>query len=260
MLHGLLHPLGLALARYLSHPNSHNQTGVPTERDALAQCLRPGDVLLVEGNSRLSTAIKYLTQSTWSHAALYVGPQLGGQDAQGAPFLFIEADVVQGVCKRTLSYYQLYPTRICRPTGLDEADLQLLLAEIIGKLGEQYDLKNVFDLARYLLPTLPVPAGWRRPMIALGSGNPTRAICSSLIAEAFQSVGYPILPTITLDRYEDSLRHRAVTEAIFHIRNRNLYAPRDFDVSPYFAVLKPTLEEGFDYHRIHWGEDAPVNS
>ena len=43
----------------------------------LAATLRPGDVLLVEGNTRLSVAIKYLTQSTWSHAALFVGAAVG---------------------------------------------------------------------------------------------------------------------------------------------------------------------------------------
>ena len=32
-------------------------------------------------------------------------------------------------------------------------------------------------------------------MIALGSGDPTRAICSTMIAQAFGLVHYPILPT-----------------------------------------------------------------
>ena len=89
-------------------------------------------------------------------------------------------------------------------------------------------------------------------MIALGSGDPTRAICSSLIAEVFQSVGYPILPMITIDRRKDPKRHQAVTEEVYHIRDRSLYAPRDFDVSPYFEIVKPTLVAGFDYRRIHW--------
>ncbi len=43
----------------------------------IAATLRKGDVLLVEGTSRFSSAIKYLTQSTWSHAALYIGDHLG---------------------------------------------------------------------------------------------------------------------------------------------------------------------------------------
>ena len=251
MASGIFHRLGMGLAQHLSRPRPQAQLGMPTERNLLAQCLRPGDVLLVDGSSRVSGAIKYLTQSTWSHAAFFVGPQLGGAEADGQPYLLIEADMLQGVCKRPLSHYQGYPTRICRPSALGATDLQRLLAGITSKLGEQYDLKNVLDLARYLLPTPPIPMRWRRKMIALGSGDPTRAICSSLIAEAFQNVGYPVLPAITQDCRTDPARHKAIVE-IFHIRDRSLYAPRDFDVSPYFDIIKPGLTADFDYRHIQW--------
>src|SRR5207248_5158467 len=46
---------------------------------------------------------------------------------------------------------------------------------------------------------LPIsPQRWRRRMIALGSSDPTRIICSALIAQAFETVRYPILPKVTL--------------------------------------------------------------
>ena len=32
-------------------------------------------MVLVEGNERISECIKYLTQSSWSHSALYVGDE-----------------------------------------------------------------------------------------------------------------------------------------------------------------------------------------
>jgi len=83
-------------------------------------------------------------------------------------------------------------------------------------------------------------------MIALGSGDPTRLICSTLIAQAFMKVGPPILPTITLKESEHARKE------IFHIRDSSLYTPRDFDISPFFAVLKPTIEVGFDYKKIVW--------
>ena len=35
--------------------------------------MRPGDVVLVEGRSRVSEVIKIISQSPWSHSALYVG-------------------------------------------------------------------------------------------------------------------------------------------------------------------------------------------
>ena len=64
------------------------------------------------------------------------------------------------------------------------------------RIGFDYDLKNIIDLMRYLFP-MPVPQRWRRRMMALGSGHPTRIICSALIAQAFEAVRYPILPKIT---------------------------------------------------------------
>ena len=35
--------------------------------------VKPCDVILVEGRSRVSEVIKLITQSSWSHAALYIG-------------------------------------------------------------------------------------------------------------------------------------------------------------------------------------------
>ncbi|HEY7458830.1 MAG TPA: lipo-like protein, partial [Xanthobacteraceae bacterium] len=32
----------------------------------------------------------------------------------------------------------------------------------------------------------------------------------------------------------------------------SLFAPRDFDISPYFAIVKPTIEAGFDYRKVGW--------
>ena len=106
-------------------------------------------------------------------------------------------------------------------------------------------MKNIFDLLRYLFP-LPVPQRWRRRMMALGSGHPTRIICSALIAQAFEHVCYPILPKIT------RLESEAARRDILEIRHSSLYAPRDFDISPYFALVKPTIEHGFDYRRMAW--------
>src|SRR6202012_2800619 len=38
------------------------------------------------------------------------------------------------------------------------------------------------------------------------------------------------------------------------IRDSSLYMPRDFDISPYFEVVKPTIIEGFDYTALHWAD------
>ena len=239
------------LARFLTKPvHAHS---IPYTADAamLMRTLRPGDVLLVEGYSRVSTAIKYLTQSTWSHAAIFVGDVFGKTDAAGHPLCVVEADVVEGVRVVSLELFQRLHCRICRPVGLGAGDSGKLTDFLIARIGYRYDLKNVFDLCRYLIPTPPVFSGWRRRMIALGSGDPTRAICSTLIAQAFESIRYPILPVIT-NKAAPTVDCPDCVAEMLHVRHHSLYVPRDFDVSPYFEVVKPTLLAGFDFHSLRW--------
>lgn len=243
--------LGHALAAYLTRPSKSYQPLATNRPEQLRHALRAGDVLLVEGNSRISVAIKFLTQSTWSHAALFIGHRLAPAKDDPEPPVLIEADLVGGVRAVPLSRYDQYHTRICRPVGLSESDCERIVEAAVARIGHTYDLRNVFDLARYLLPTPPVPVRWRRRMIALGSGEPTRAICSTLIAQLFQSVGYPILPRIDTIPAPRPGCNDCVQE-ILHIRHYSLFAPRDFDISPYFQVVKPTLVGKFDYKSLVW--------
>jgi hypothetical protein len=236
---------GRLLAHYLEKPESGYEPFTPSDGNTLRAVLRPGDVLLVEGNNHISGIIKYLTQSTWSHAALYVGPIGDRCTPHGEPLVLVEANIGQGVVAAPLSKYARYHTRICRPTNLTEDDAARVCAYATERIGFDYDLKNIFDLMRYLIP-LPVPQRWRRRMMALGSGHPTRIICSALIAQAFSVVRYPILPKVTL------LESEAARQEILEIRHSSLYAPRDFDISPYFDVVKPTVRNGFDYRAVAW--------
>jgi Permuted papain-like amidase enzyme, YaeF/YiiX, C92 family len=241
---------GQVLARYLEKEASGYEPFTPSPPNALCASLRPGDVLLIEGNNHISGVIKYLTQSTWSHAALYVGPLDGRTTEDGEPHVLVEAEIGQGVVTSPLSKYFRFHTRVCRPVGLAELDCARVCAYATERVGLAYDLKNITDLMRYLLP-LPIPQRWRRRMIALGSGDPTKIICSALIAQAFQSVRYPILAKAT------TTHSRAARREILEIRHHSLYAPRDFDISPYFAVVKPTIESGFDYRKLHWADLPP---
>ena len=165
----------------------------------------------------------------------------------GEPLVLVEANIGQGVVAVPLSKYARFHSRICRPTGLTEDDCARVCAYAAERIGFDYDLKNIIDLLRYLLP-LPVPQRWRRRMMALGSGHPTRIICSALIAQAFENVRYPILPKVTL------LDSEAARREILEIRHSSLFAPRDFDISPYFEVVKPTLVKGFDYKAMAWAD------
>ncbi|QBY00876.1 lipo-like protein [Rhodophyticola sp. CCM32] len=238
--------VGRRLARRLRDPSSGYQPYTPSDFPTLCRILQPGDVLLVEGGERISNAIKYLTQSTWSHAAMYVGDVLPlPEDRRERPRL-VEVNLGEGCVAVPLSKYETFNTRICRPVGLNDTERDQVVQFMISNLGLRYDMRNIFDLARYFLPTPPVPVRWRRRMLAFGSGDPTRAICSSLIAQAYQGVRYPILP----ERRQGGSEY--AEQELLHIRHHSLFAPRDFDLSPYFRVVKPTLEGGFDFRELVW--------
>jgi hypothetical protein len=248
---------GRWLARHLETETPSEAPYIPTDRHALRRTLRTGDVLLIAGSSTLSGAIKYLTQSTWSHAVLYVGDVLEKAEPDGEPHVLIEVTATDGCVSIPLSRYERHHTRICRPVGLTESDRETLVDFMISRIGSKYDMRNIFDLARYLMPTPPIPQRFRRRMIAFGSGEPTRSICSTLIAEAFGRIGYPILPRIERLRDEEGGVSRFRRREILHIRHYSLYAPADFDLSPYFEIVKPTIAEGFNYKGLKWASADP---
>jgi len=105
------------------------------------------------------------------------------------------------------------------------------------------------DLARFFFPWGVLPRRWRSSLFQHNAGEATRTVCSTLLAEAFGSVNFPILPFIW----------RATDGSIrFFKRNPRLFAPRDFDYSPYFHIIKyPFLGMGDLglYRRLPWSED-----
>lgn len=220
--------------------------------------LRVGDVILVEGRSRVSEVIKIITQSPWSHSALYIGrlydirdPDLRAvieyhYDGDPEDQLIIEALMGQGTIVSSLDSYRQDHLRICRPAGLSPADAEAVIAYAVKHLGWDYDIRQMLDLARFFFPWSFLPRRWRSSLFQHNAGNPTRTVCSTLLAEAFSTVDFPILPFI--ERAEDgSVR--------FFKRNPRLFAPRDFDYSPYFSIIKyPFLginDVGL-YHRLPW--------
>jgi hypothetical protein len=240
MFESLLTFLGKKIATYLSKPLRDYETfGILPSLENLQHTIKPGDILLVEGDSRLSSAIQYLTQSTWSHACFYIGDRLGHHT-------LIETNLLQGVVTVPLEKYKLYNTRICRPVKLSPDEINTVIEFMIQQIGDQYDLKNIIDLMRYLVP-IPLPIKNRRRFIAYGSGDPTKSICSSLIAEAFQTIKYPILPRGEVNESKPE---------IIYLKQQHYshFVPRDFDVSPYFEIVKPTLAKNFDPHHLKWEE------
>ena len=244
------------LVRYLAGNVHKCEPFAVSSAKILESVLQVADVILVEGNQRFSTAIKFLTQSTWSHIAIYVG------HAEGLDYLtpetpaIIEVDLENGVIAVPLSKYAEFNTRICRPSGLHTDDRQKVAQFMIDSIGTNYGLKNVIDLARYLIPPPPVPNRWRRSMLALGSSDPTCVICSTWIAQAFLSVGYSILPRVGLLKEQECEICRETALEISHIRHHSLLTPRDFDESPYFEITKPTMERGFHYRQLDRSNSA----
>jgi hypothetical protein len=259
--------------RTLTRPLGSYDLVLPNDLDNLRRYIRKGDVILVDGDQRISQVIKYLTQSSWSHVALYVGDEIvrrfpgrrdeliatHGPDAQ---HMVVEALVESGVTTTPLVKYGRLNLRVCRPHGLRRDDLQSILDEVIGQLGLAYDLRNALDLARYFMPVSLIPRRFRRRALEIGSGLPTEVICSSLIARAFQNVGFPVLPVASAGGAPPRptwmgaflRRRRLPYAALFHRQVPTLVTPRDFDLSPYFAIVKFNAIEAqrFDYRRIHW--------
>jgi hypothetical protein len=268
---------------YLNQPRPGHARRGWNDPSALRRHLRKGDVLLVAGDNRASAIIRYLTQSAWSHAALYVGDELlrrGGPAAdearrrygREAAELLVEA-LPEGVVVSPISKYFRFDVRVVRPHGLRREDRDHILADALAALGWRYDLRNVVDLARYLLPVHVVPARFRRTALHFGSGAPTEVICSSLIGSLFQRVRFPILaPADAPDGFDGPVppargrltrlvfghQSRCYT-GLFRMRHPTLLTPADFDLSPYFEVVKFNViaDGGFDYRRIRWeGEPA----
>jgi hypothetical protein len=262
-------------ARTLTKPRGGYNHILPHDMDRLRRALRPGDVVLVDGDQRVSEVIKYLTQSSWSHSALYVGDELLRRRPAEAPALvaahgaearhmIVEA-LMDGVIASPLSKYANFNLRVCRPTGLRRDDLERILDEVLGQLGNRYDVRNLLDLARYFFPLSLIPRRFRRRALQLGSGLTTQVICSSLIGRAFQNVGFPILPAMSRPaapagrlRLRDRLLRRPPLPypAVFRRQVPAVITPRDFDLSPYFEIVKlsPIEVPKFDYRRIQWAE------
>jgi len=192
--------LARTLVRYLAQPVSHPAASCDVL--ALSPLLRPGDVLLTEGNTRAAALVRRVTRSPWSHVSIYVGALQEGDD----PRCIVEANICAGVRAVALSEFKGQRARIVRPLGLNETDRQRLADWLVGHIGDPYDLAQAWALCRWFL-RLPAP-----PTMVLDA---TRFICSSLLVQAFLFVGHPIATS----------QARSVV-------------PRDFESAAGFEVVK----------------------
>ncbi|MFP6796615.1 MAG: YiiX/YebB-like N1pC/P60 family cysteine hydrolase [Pseudomonadales bacterium] len=224
--------------------------------------LKPGDVLLVEGRSRISDVIKVVTQSPWSHATLYIGRlhDIENDTSRAALIhrsafapstqLVVESQLGTGTLVRALTEYADDHLRICRPVGLSAEDAQTITAHAIKSLGLDYDVRQIFDLARFLFPWGVLPRRWRSSLFRTRAGSETRTVCSTMIAEAFAAVEFPILPLVQRSEQNRIRLYR---------RNPKLCTPSDFDYSPYFEIIKYPFYDFADvpgYKLLPWTTDS----
>ena len=229
--------------------------------DRIRHELKPSDVLLVEGRSRISDVIKVVTQSPWSHAALYIGrlDDIENEESRAAlsrrsafppsTQLVIESQLGAGTLVCALTEYADDHVRICRPVGLSAEDAQTISTHAINSLGLNYDIRQIFDLARFLFPWGILPRRWRSSLFRTRAGSETRTVCSTMIAEAFAAVEFPILPLVQRGE-QDRIR--------LYRRNPKLCTPSDFDYSPYFEIIKYPFYDFADtpsYKLLPWTTD-----
>ena len=225
--------------------------------------VRPGDVILFAGMTRVSKVIQMVALSPWTHAAIYIGrlndihdPKARAKleahfDGDPNEQLLVESLLGFGTIVTPLSEYHKENLRICRPSGLDWRDADGVTHQAIAHLGLEYDVQQLLDLARFIFPYGILPRRWRSSLFRHNAGKPTHIICSSMIARCFQHVNYPILPIVNNDQQDNiSLRER----------NYRLFSPSDFDYSPYFEIIKYPAWNFSDqpaYRNLPWQDDAP---
>ena len=227
--------------------------------------VRMADVLLIEGRNRISHIVQRITQSPWSHAALYIGhihniedPALREfvqQNYQGSLSepLLVEAMIGEGTIIVPMSKYKHEHVRVCRPTGLSHIDAQKIIEYAVHSIGRTYNLRHFIDLGRFLLSSKLIPRAWHSSLFKNSKGKAKQDICSVMIAKAFMSVKFPILPLIRKNDANDVELIR---------RNPKLYAPSDFDYSPYFDIIKSPMMPvtGFSaYRNLPW-QDAVISN
>lgn len=253
----LMRPLARFLTRWLMR-NVQEINSTLCDFERIRHELKPCDVILIEGRSRVSQVIKQITQSPWSHAVLYLGrindienervrkAVAEVYNASPNEQLIIESELGFGTVVHPLAHYEGEHIRICRPNGLSFTDSQQVIQYAVSRLGLGYDVRQIIDLGRFFLPYAILPRRWRSTLFQSSPGQETKTVCSTMIAEAFSFIDFPILPLV---------KHSSSKGVQLFQRNPKLCTPSNFDYSPYFQIIKyPFLDyiHHLDYKLLPW--------
>ncbi len=209
--------------------------------DRIRAELTPCDVVLVEGRSKADNTLKTVSESEWSHAALYIGRLIDLEDKElrtritnhyeyepDIP-LIIENRLGQGTIVSPLNTLEREHIRICRPKGLANKDAHQVIRYAISRLGSHKNVLQLFDLARFFMFWSLTPRSWRLGLFRYAAGKHTKNASASLISEGFDFIQFPILPLVK----------KAGNNGVQLFRRRpRLCLPVDFDRSPYFDIVK----------------------
>lgn len=250
------------ISQWLAKPILKDEILSPNDFRCVRDGICSGDVLLIEGRTRIGHIIKVITRSSWSHACICIGSLEDIKDEKTRAIvrehydgdasipLIVESEINRGTIVAAVDAYADHHMRICRPVGLLSKDADTITRYVVSCLGNEYNLHQLLDLGRFLIPWwVIIPRRWHSTLFEHNAGETTRTICSSMIASAFQLVKFPILPLIESSDDDGNIRMVA--------RNPNIFTPRDFDYSPFFSVIKCPYFSGNDegyYHHLPWAE------
>jgi cell wall-associated NlpC family hydrolase len=220
------------LVNYLVTPASTapvSATPVRPPREHLQPLLMPGDVILVSGRTRFSALIRRLTRSAWSHVAIYVGPG----HHEDASHCVVEADVEAGVRLIPLEGLGDNEILVVRASQLPDAAREELVHYLLARVGHPYDLNHIVGMARLIL-FAPLPLGRLLSPRTMRAADPTRTICSTLIAHAFFTAGVSIgISPAVAARLQQAAREydSGTAEALDYL------VPGDFERLPEFVTV-----------------------
>jgi hypothetical protein len=195
------------------------------DMEVLKRTLRPGDIILIDGDYWVSDWIKVFSYHTWTHCAMWVGDSPALPPGVNKEFVqpggnIVEAMMKEGVIVTSLEKYRDFNLRICRPMGMARNDLRRVIQFVLEHVGSGYDEDNVTQFVHFTF------ANDYDPTRSMGNVEQSRYTCSSLLASAFESVGFPVL------HFFDKVSESHVAYHATHIQ------PKDFDLSPNFQVIK----------------------
>jgi hypothetical protein len=220
------------------------------DMEGLKRVLRPGDVILIEGEHWVSDWIKVFSYHTWTHAVMWVGDNPTLPKSVNMEFVEEGGNVIESLMKREfngggrggivltrLENYGDCNLRICRPVGITRERLRCAIRFVLEHIGCEYDELNLTQFVHFSF------TGENDPTKALGQMDSGKFTCSSLIAAAFDSVGFPII------HFYDQ------TQNIYVPYHPTQVQPKDFDLSLNFQVIKtpallPQMQKTNPFRRL----------